>query len=141
MSDPSEGPAGLHARGGSRYVALNTSKPLLNNLDVRQAVATVLDRNAMRLTRGGAIDGWIATLFLDPSFKNQGLVQAGGLGSTRSRALASVATSRRRGAAPPGRLREWDVQRPAGDDGGGQLAAGSNTGQVVAAEMARSAST
>ena len=34
----------------------------------------------MRLTRGGAIDGRIATHFLDPSFKNQGFAQAGGLG-------------------------------------------------------------
>jgi peptide/nickel transport system substrate-binding protein len=66
--------------GGSRYVALNTSKPPFDNLYVRQAVAYVLDRNAMRLTRGGAIDGRIATHFLDPSFKNQGFAQAGGLG-------------------------------------------------------------
>ena len=66
--------------GGSRYVALNTSKPPFDNLYVRQAVAYVLDRNAMRLTRGGAIDGRIATHFLDPSFRNQGFAQAGGLG-------------------------------------------------------------
>src|SRR6185503_19913487 len=43
--------------GGSRYIALNTSKPPFNKLAVRQAVAYVLDRNAMRLTRGGAVDG------------------------------------------------------------------------------------
>ena len=66
--------------GGSRYVALNTSKAPFDKLAVRQAVATVLDRNAMRLTRGGAIDGRIATHFLDPSFKTQGFAQAGGLG-------------------------------------------------------------
>ena len=34
----------------------------------------------MRLTRGGAIDGRIATHFLDPSFGKQGFTQAGGLG-------------------------------------------------------------
>jgi peptide/nickel transport system substrate-binding protein len=64
--------------GGSRYIALNTRKPPFDKLLVRQAVASVLDRNAMRLTRGGAIDGRIATHFIDPSFMNQGFVQAGG---------------------------------------------------------------
>lgn len=64
--------------GGSRYVALNTSKAPFNNLDVRKAVAYVLDRNAMRLTRGGAVDGAIATHFIDPSFGDQGFDQSGG---------------------------------------------------------------
>ena len=64
--------------GGSRYVALNSTKPPFNKLDVRKAVAFVLDRNAMRLTRGGAVDGTIATHFIDPSFSNQGFDQAGG---------------------------------------------------------------
>ena len=64
--------------GGSRYVALNTTKPPFDNLDVRKAVAYVLDRNAMRLTRGGAVDGAIATHFIDPSFGNEGFDQAGG---------------------------------------------------------------
>lgn len=64
--------------GGSRYVALNTSKPPFNKLEVRQAVAYVLDRNAMRLTRGGAVDGQIATHFIDPSFGDKGFIQAGG---------------------------------------------------------------
>ena len=63
---------------GSRYVALNTAKPPFNNLYVRQAVAYVLDRNAMRLTRGGAIDGQIATHFISPDFANHGFDQAGG---------------------------------------------------------------
>jgi peptide/nickel transport system substrate-binding protein len=64
--------------GGSRYVALNTSKPPFDKLEVRQAVAYVLDRNAMRLTRGGPVDGEIATHFIDPSFDDKGFVQAGG---------------------------------------------------------------
>jgi peptide/nickel transport system substrate-binding protein len=64
--------------GGSRYVALNTSKPPFNSLDIRRAVAYVLDRNAMRLTRGGPVDGAIATHFIDPSFANKGFTQAGG---------------------------------------------------------------
>ena len=38
----------------------------------------MLDRNAMRLTRGGAVDGRIATHFIDPGFGSQGFTQAGG---------------------------------------------------------------
>jgi peptide/nickel transport system substrate-binding protein len=64
--------------GGSRYIALNTRKPPFDKLLVREAVATVLDKNAMRLTRGGIIDGAIATHFIDPSFGDQGFTQAGG---------------------------------------------------------------
>ena len=65
--------------GGSRYIALNIRKPPFNKLDVRKAVAYVLDRNAMRLTRGGTVDGRIATHFIDPSFGSKGFAQAGGL--------------------------------------------------------------
>jgi len=66
--------------GGSRYIALNTRKPPFNNKLVREAVAYVIDRNALRLTRGGPIDGKIATHFIDPSFGNKGFDQSGGLG-------------------------------------------------------------
>jgi peptide/nickel transport system substrate-binding protein len=65
---------------GSRFIALNTQKPPFDNKYVRMAVAYVLDKNAMRLTRGGAIDGKIATHFIDPSFGSHGFNQAGGLG-------------------------------------------------------------
>jgi peptide/nickel transport system substrate-binding protein len=65
-------------QGGSRYVSLNTAKPPFDNKFVRMAVAYALDRNAMRLTRGGPIDGRIATHFMDPSFTDKGFDQAGG---------------------------------------------------------------
>jgi peptide/nickel transport system substrate-binding protein len=65
---------------GSRFVALNTSKPPFNNVHVRMAVAFILDKNAMRLTRGGPIDGKIATHFIDPSFGKAGFTQSGGYG-------------------------------------------------------------
>ena len=64
--------------GGSRYVALNTQKPPFDNKFVRMAVAYVLDRNAMRLTRGGPIDGRIATHFISPDFKGKGWEDSGG---------------------------------------------------------------
>ena len=64
--------------GGSRYIALNTARLRSTSSAVREAVAYVLDRNAMRLTRGGAIDGRIATHFIDPGFGSQGFTQAGG---------------------------------------------------------------
>lgn len=61
-----------------RYIALNTAKPPFDNKFVRMAVAYALDRNAMRLTRGGPVDGQIATHFIDPSFGDKGFEQAGG---------------------------------------------------------------
>jgi peptide/nickel transport system substrate-binding protein len=63
---------------GSRFVALNTQKPPFNNKLVRMAVAYALDRNAMSLTRGGPIDGKIATHFISPDFGSHGFSQAGG---------------------------------------------------------------
>jgi peptide/nickel transport system substrate-binding protein len=63
---------------GTRYVPLNTSKPPFDNEHVRRAVAYVLDRQAMRKTRGGPIDGDIATHFIDPSFTGKGFEDAGG---------------------------------------------------------------
>jgi peptide/nickel transport system substrate-binding protein len=65
-------------QGGARYVSLNTAKPPFDNKFVRMAVAYALDRNAMRLTRGGPVDGRIATHFIDPSFKGRGFEEAGG---------------------------------------------------------------
>jgi peptide/nickel transport system substrate-binding protein len=65
-------------QGGFRDVSLNTTKPPFDNKFVRMAVAYALDRNAMRLTRGGPVDGRIATHFIDPSFADKGFDQAGG---------------------------------------------------------------
>jgi peptide/nickel transport system substrate-binding protein len=65
--------------GGARYVSLNTAKPPFDNKFVRMAVAFALDRNAMRLTRGGPVDGRVATHFIDPSFTDKGFQQAGAL--------------------------------------------------------------
>jgi peptide/nickel transport system substrate-binding protein len=63
---------------GGRYIPLNTQKAPFDNLHVRKAVAYVLDRSAMRKTRGGPIDGDIATHFIDPSFTGKGFEDAGG---------------------------------------------------------------
>ena len=124
--------------GGSRYVALNTSKPPFDKLAVRQAVATVLDRNAMRLTRGGAIDGRIATHFLDPSFKTQGFAQAGGLGfdpfrspGSRGSVVKAKALMRKAGFAN-GMYTGPQVTMVADNS-----PPGSNTAQVVAADLAK----
>lgn len=61
---------------GNRYVALNTTKKPFNDLNVRKAAAAVLDRDAMRLQRGGPLIGEIATHFLFPG--SPGFEQAGG---------------------------------------------------------------
>jgi peptide/nickel transport system substrate-binding protein len=124
--------------GGSRYIALNTAKPPFDNLDVRQAVAYVLDRNAMRLTRGGAIDGRIATHFIDPSFKDKGFVQAGGLGfnpfpSPGFRGSVGKAKAMMRKAGYANGMYKGPQVTMVSDNS----PPGSNTAQVVAADMAK----
>jgi peptide/nickel transport system substrate-binding protein len=52
---------------GNRYVALNTTIKPLDNVNIRKAILAASDRNALRLTRGGAIVGDVATHFLAPS--------------------------------------------------------------------------
>ena len=63
--------------GGTRYIALNTKVPPLDDLNVRKAILAVFDRNAMRLTFGGSIAGPIAGGFLPPGLP--GFDEAGGL--------------------------------------------------------------
>jgi peptide/nickel transport system substrate-binding protein len=52
--------------GGTRWIALNTTIPPFNNINVRKAIIAGFDRNALRLTRGGANVGPIAQSFIPP---------------------------------------------------------------------------
>ena len=61
---------------GNRYIALNTTIPPLNNLNFRKAIAAVLNRNDLRLTRGGPAVGTVATHFIPPGMP--GFDAAGG---------------------------------------------------------------
>ena len=61
---------------GMRYVALNTTVKPFDNVNVRRAVAAVIDRNALRLTRGGPTLGPIATHYLPPGMP--GFAEGGG---------------------------------------------------------------
>jgi peptide/nickel transport system substrate-binding protein len=63
---------------GSRYVALNTQIKPFDDANLRKAVAAALDRNQMRLVRGGAVIGDVATHFIYPGVL--GFEQAGGQG-------------------------------------------------------------
>ncbi len=63
--------------GGTRYVAVNTTQKPFDDINVRKALIAVFDRNAMRLTRGGATVGDIAWSFLPPGFP--GFEESGGL--------------------------------------------------------------
>jgi len=63
--------------GGNRYVAMNTTIKPFDNINVRKAVIAVFDRTAMRLTRGGAVIGDIATHYIPPGMP--GFDQAGGV--------------------------------------------------------------
>lgn len=62
---------------GNRYVSLNTQKKPFSDVNVRKAVAAVLDRRAMQLARGGALVGDVATHFLPPGLP--GFEEAGGM--------------------------------------------------------------
>jgi peptide/nickel transport system substrate-binding protein len=61
---------------GNRYVALNTTLPPFNNMNIRKAVNAAINKVAMQLTRGGSIAGYVATHILPPGAP--GFVEAGG---------------------------------------------------------------
>jgi peptide/nickel transport system substrate-binding protein len=66
----------IQPSGGNRYIGLNTTVKPLDNLNFRRAIAAVLDRNALRLTRGGPAIGTVATHFIPPQMP--GFDEAGG---------------------------------------------------------------
>jgi peptide/nickel transport system substrate-binding protein len=63
--------------GGNRYIALNTTKPPFDDINVRKAVIAGSDRTALRNTRGGELFGPVATHFIPPLIP--GFEEAGGL--------------------------------------------------------------
>jgi len=67
----------LAPTGGSRYVALNTSKPPFDDINVRKAVIANSDREALLATRGGPLTGDVATHFIPPGIA--GFDEAGGV--------------------------------------------------------------
>ncbi len=67
----------LTANGSGRWISLNTTVKPFDNLDVRKAVSAGMDREALRLTRGGEAIGEIATHYLPPGLA--GHEEAGGL--------------------------------------------------------------
>jgi peptide/nickel transport system substrate-binding protein len=66
----------LFPSGGSRYIALNTTEPPFDDINVRKAVLAGADREALRLTRGGELAGPIANHFIMPLIP--GFEDAGG---------------------------------------------------------------
>ena len=62
--------------GGARWIAMNTTIPPFDNVDVRRAVVAAFDREAMRLTFGGKVSGDVPTHFLPPGLP--GFDEAGG---------------------------------------------------------------
>ena len=62
--------------GRTRWVALNTKKKPMDNINVRKAIFAGLDRNAMLLAFGGTAIGQVATHIIPPGIA--GFEQAGG---------------------------------------------------------------
>jgi peptide/nickel transport system substrate-binding protein len=67
----------LVPNGGGRWVAMNTTIKPFDDVNVRRAVIAGFDREAMRLTRGGAVVGDIPTHYIPPGVP--GFEEAGGL--------------------------------------------------------------
>jgi peptide/nickel transport system substrate-binding protein len=63
--------------GGNRYIALNTTEPPFDDINVRRAVLAASNRLALRNTRGGDLVGPVATHFVPPDIL--GFEEAGGL--------------------------------------------------------------
>jgi peptide/nickel transport system substrate-binding protein len=62
--------------GGNRYISLNTTVKPLDNVNVRRAIAAVIDKTVLRQTRGGPTLGTIATHLIAPGL--DGFDDAGG---------------------------------------------------------------
>jgi peptide/nickel transport system substrate-binding protein len=62
--------------GGGRWIALNNTIKPFDNVNVRRAIAAGMNRDALRLTRGGAFVGDIPTHFIPPGIP--GFDEAGG---------------------------------------------------------------
>jgi peptide/nickel transport system substrate-binding protein len=62
--------------GGTRWIALNTTQKPFNNINIRKGVIAGFDRNALRLTRGGAAIGPVANSFIPPGIP--GFEESGG---------------------------------------------------------------
>ena len=63
--------------GGTRYIAMNTTIKPFDNINIRKAIIASSNRNALRLTRGGAVLGDIANGWIPPGIP--GFDEAGGL--------------------------------------------------------------
>ena len=65
---------------GNRFIAFNTKVEPLDDVNVRRAFAAVIDREELRLTRGGPTLGEIATHIIPPTIP--GFEEAGGKAGT-----------------------------------------------------------
>ena len=117
--------------GGNRYISLNTTVKPLDNVNVRRAISAVIDRNALRQTRGGPTLGTTATHFLPPGIA--GFEEAGGEEGPGLRLRVEPDGERRarEGVHEEGGLRERHVRRAAAADGRRQRVAGEGDGGGV----------
>lgn len=72
IQEPSIQERTLEGLGGcTTYLALNTTKPNLDNVKVRQAIAYALDKKSLQTATGGPSLAEIATSMLPPTVKGQ----------------------------------------------------------------------
>jgi peptide/nickel transport system substrate-binding protein len=66
----------ISSGGGFRYISLNTKVKPLDNVNVRRALSALVDKTALRQTRGGPTLGPLATHLIPPGIS--GFEEAGG---------------------------------------------------------------
>ena len=62
--------------GGVLYIAFNTTEKPFDNINIRKAIIAASDREALRLTQGGAVSGGLASGWIPPGLP--GYAEAGG---------------------------------------------------------------
>ncbi|MEA2217655.1 MAG: peptide/nickel transport system substrate-binding protein [Solirubrobacteraceae bacterium] len=118
------------------FISLNTTIKPFDNVNVRRAASAVIDRNALRLTRGGPTLGTIATHFIPPGLI--GFKEAGGTSAqvdflkNPSGDLALAQRYMRKAGYPSGRYKGPPL-RMIGDD----QAPNSNTGEAVREQLGK----
>ena len=124
--------------GGTRWIAMNTTIPPFDDVNVRRAVIAGFDRDAMRLTYGGEVSGDIPTHFLPPGMA--GFTEAGGLEGhgldfiSRPQGDMSLAAEYfRRAGFPSGRYDGDETLLMVGESGG----VGASAAQVAQQQFAK----
>jgi peptide/nickel transport system substrate-binding protein len=89
--DAQQGQVLFAPAGGVHYVSFKTTVKPFDNINIRKAIIASSDREALRLTTGGAVSGGLASGWLPPGLP--GYEEAGGTQAGRTRSRCSTRRS------------------------------------------------